>query len=529
MENRPLGLAIFLLTLLIGLGAYAQNNNPGPVEGGQYRFALPGSPATLDPARTADIYSITIIQQVFDGLVQFDENLNVTPSIARSWQVSRDGLNYRFYLRDGVRFHNGRNVEAKDFVYSFTRILDPIVQSNAAGLFSRIGGARAFQEGRESSVEGLRALGPRELEIMLVEPYPPFLTILAMKSAKVVPREEVEKPGSSFGQNPVGTGPFQFVEWVPDSKIVLRANRDYFEGRPLLDGVTYLIYPGVQSDRIKKNFLGGGLDNFTVHSAQDGSDLKNQGYQLLKKPSLSLLFYGINCAREPLCNSKVRRAFNLALKRDAILSVTEKHVAAKGVIPPGIPGYDPGQKGYPFDLERAQAFLAEAGYPEGKGIPILHFWSYSRSELAQRELGIVKENLAAIGISIQIHFETDWASFEEVLKNRGFDLFRFVIYSDIPDPEDSVLALFSSDSPYNFFSYRNENFDRLTGRVRKELNPLKRAELFRRIEGIVIEDPPIIPVLHFVFEGAFQPYVRGIELNALGSQYIPMKKVWFEK
>ncbi len=194
-----------------------------------------------------------------------------------------------------------------------------------------------------------------------------------------------------------------------------------------------------------------------------------------------------------------------------------------------MPGYNPDQKGYPFDLESAETLLAEAGYPEGKGIPVLHFWSNSRSDLAQRELGIVKESLAAIGISIQIHFETDWASFEELLKNKEFDLFRFAIYSDIPDPEDSVLALFSSDSPYNFFSYRNKDFDRLMEKARKEVNPLKRAGLFREIEGIVVENPPITPVLHFVFEGALQPYVRGIELNALGTQYIPMKKVWFEK
>ncbi len=522
-------MTIIVLSSLMGSWGNCQQSAPERIVGGQYRFPLLGSPTTLDPARTADIYSITIIQQVFDGLVQFDENLNVIPAIARSWRVSRDGLNYHFYLRDGVRFHNGREVKAEDFVYSFTRILDPNVQSNAAGLFSRIAGTRAFQEGKASFVEGLQVLGPRELEIRLVEPYPPFLTILAMKSAKVVPREEIEKPGSFFGRSPVGTGPFQFVEWVPDSRIVLRASKGYFEGRAPLDEITYVIYPGVQSDQIKKDFLGGGLDNFTVHSAEDHTDLKKQGYQLFRKPSLSLLFYGINCAREPLRDSKVRRALNLVLKRDAIVSVTERHIAAKGVIPPGMPGYNPDQKGYPFDLESAQALLAEAGYPGGEGIPVLHFWSYSRSELAQRELEIVKESLAAIGISIQVHFETDWASFEELLKNREFDLFRFVIYSDIPDPEDSVFALLSSDSPYNFFSYRNEDFDRLMGRTRKEIDPLKRAELFRTIEGIVLENPPVIPVLHFVFEGAFPRYVRGIKFNALGTQYIPMKKVWFEE
>jgi peptide/nickel transport system substrate-binding protein/oligopeptide transport system substrate-binding protein len=121
----------------------------------------------LDPARAADVYGITAIQQIFDGLVQFDENLNVMPAIAESWRVSRDGLTYRFYLKDDVRFHNGREVEAGDFVYSFTRILDPEVKSNAAALFSRILGAGAVREGKASSVEGLRAVDARELEIRL--------------------------------------------------------------------------------------------------------------------------------------------------------------------------------------------------------------------------------------------------------------------------------------------------------------------------------------------------------------------------
>jgi peptide/nickel transport system substrate-binding protein/oligopeptide transport system substrate-binding protein len=350
-----------------------------------------------------------------------------------------------------------------------------------------------------------------------------------MKSAKVVPREEVKSKGSSFGRHPVGTGPFRFVQWEPNSEIVLRANQDYFEGPPFLDGITYVIYPGHESDRMMKDFLERRLERLQVNTAADRSLLKAEGYQILRKPILGLLFYGINCARKPLQNPEVRRALNLALNQKGIVSLMGNHVVARGAIPPGMPGYNPNQRGSPFDPERARALLSEAGYPGGESIPVLNFWSYSRSEIARKELSIVKESLRAIGISIQIHFETDWTSFENILKSKEFDLFRFAIYSDIPDPEDSVLALFTSDSPYNFFSYRNQEFDRLMEKTRKEADPLKRAELFRRIEGIVVEDSPIIPVLYFVSEFAFQPYVRGVELNALGGQYIPMKKVSFEK
>ena len=495
----------------------------------EYQFPLSGFPATLDPAAAADVYSISVIQQIFDGLVQFDANLNVVPAIARSWQVSRDGLSYRFDLREGVRFHHGRPVEAEDFVYAFTRILDPEMKCNTASLFSRIEGAGEFREGKMSSVDGLKARGRHQLEIRLVEPYPPFLTILAMKSAKVVPREEVEGKGPRFGRFPVGTGPFECVEQHQESRIVLKANKDYFEGPPSLDGISYVVYPGVQSGQMIKDLREGRLENITVYRAEDGSDLQKQGYQLLKKSSLSLLFYGINCARKPLDDPRVRRALSLAIPRSAAVALMKRHVEARGLIPPGMPGYNPSQRPSDGDPAKAKTLLREAGYPDGEGMRPLRFWSYSQSDLAQRELAVLKESLEAVGIRVEIHFEPDWKSFEKVLEEGRFDLFRFAIYSDIPDPEDSVLALFPSDSPYNFFSYENSEFDRLMEQAKGEINVVRRAGLFRQMEQIILDDCPIVPILHYVYEGAFQPYVRGVELNALGSQYIPMKKVWLEK
>ena len=155
------------------------------------------------------MYSVTVIQQVFDGLVQFDKDLNIIPAIAKSWKISPDGLTYTFYLREGVKFHNGREVTAKDFVYSFTRILDPETKSSSSDFFDRILGAKEFMDRKAKEVKGLIAEDKYTLKIILSEPYAPFISILAMKGAKVVPREEIEKSGIDFGKSPVGTGPFQ--------------------------------------------------------------------------------------------------------------------------------------------------------------------------------------------------------------------------------------------------------------------------------------------------------------------------------
>src|SRR3989304_1676333 len=224
-----------------------------PAQGGVYRRPLEFSPKTHDPALSIDIYAVAVIQQVFDGLVQFDKDLNTIPAIARSWKISPDGLTYTFYLREGVTFHNGREVTAEDFVYSFTRILDPETKSSSSNFFTGVVGTKEFMERKAKEVKGLVAQGNYILRITLSEPYVPFISILAMKGAKVVPREEIEKSGANFGRFPVGTGPFKFVSMKEGEEIVLEANPDYFEGRPYLDKVILKIFHGDPSEEIFRN------------------------------------------------------------------------------------------------------------------------------------------------------------------------------------------------------------------------------------------------------------------------------------
>ena len=203
---------VFSFTLLIDRNGFStEKRSEVPRQGGTYRRPLEFKLKTLDPAKSIDIHAVTVIQQIFDGLVQFDKDLNVIPAIARSWKVSPDGLIYTFFLREGVKFHNGREVTSTDFVYSFTRILDPETKSSSFDFFTRILGAKEFIDGKAKEVKGLIAQDKYSLKIVLSEPYAPFLSILAMKGAKIVPKEEVEKLETDFGKSPVGTGPFKFV------------------------------------------------------------------------------------------------------------------------------------------------------------------------------------------------------------------------------------------------------------------------------------------------------------------------------
>jgi peptide/nickel transport system substrate-binding protein/oligopeptide transport system substrate-binding protein len=194
-----------------------------------------------------------------------------------------------------------------------------------------------------------------------------------------------------------------------------------------------------------------------------------------------------------------------------------------------MPGFSPAKIPYSYNPKRAKELLLEAGYPGGKGMPPIEFWSAQKAEMAQKELEIVKSNLANIGINLQIHTETNWKRFEEMMISYKTPMFRYAWYADIPDPDNFLGILFHSKSKYNFMGYRNPEADRLLDRARSERDYLKRMEMYRKVEEIVLEDATIIPTINHLFQMAYQPYVKGIVVNALGGPYIPMKKIWLKK
>src|SRR5437867_9631516 len=213
----PFRLVIALVVAALPIGAGAADDS---ASAGVYRRPLGHEPATLDPARISDIYSRSVSQQIFDGLVQFDHTLAIAPALAQFWKASRDGLTWTFTLRKGVKFHHGREVTADDVVYSFTRILDPRTKSNANEQFLNIRGAREFREGRAKTVAGLVAVDRHTVQVTLGEAHQSFVSVVAVGHAKIVPRDLVEALGDAFGAQPVRTGPFKFLRWERGKEIV---------------------------------------------------------------------------------------------------------------------------------------------------------------------------------------------------------------------------------------------------------------------------------------------------------------------
>jgi peptide/nickel transport system substrate-binding protein/oligopeptide transport system substrate-binding protein len=502
-----------------------------PVDGGAYRRPLGNDPATLDPARIADVYSRSVAQQIFDGLVQFDQTLTITPALAQFWKASRDGLTWTFTLRKGVRFHHGREVAADDVVFSLTRILDPRTRSAGADQLLTIRGAQEYRGGRAPRVTGLVALDPTTVQITLTEAAVPFVSVLAVGHAKIVPRELVEQQGDAFGSQPVGTGPFRFVRWDRGREIVLAANPDYFDGPPRLSRVVYRIFPGEQHDRVFQEFQAGGLEDAPVPSRDYRQIVTSQKYVYVKRTMFNHRHYGFNTRLKPLDDRRVRQAVIYAIDREALISeiFLGRHILARGILPPGTFGYNPKLGGYPHDPARARELLVQAGYPGGRGLPPLAFWSSVRFEDALREHERMRRDLEAVGIKAEFHYLTDWPAFARQIAEGKLPIFLHGWYADVPDPDNFLFMLFHSQSPRNLFGYANPVVDGLLSRARGEQDPLQRVELYRRAEELIVDDAPVLPIWHLTYERLFQPYVRSVEVNGLGDPYIPLRKIWLEK
>jgi peptide/nickel transport system substrate-binding protein/oligopeptide transport system substrate-binding protein len=543
VTGRPgAGIVRLLVTLLVLLAVHfplvaaePRRDEPPRAAGGVYRRPLRYDPATLDPAKVRDIYALAVTQQIFDGLVQFDHTLTVVPGIARFWRASRDGLTWTFHLREGLRFHHGREVTSDDVVYSLTRLLDPRTKSGAADLFTTIRGAREFRQGAARHVSGLEALDRHTVQVSLTESLAPFVSLLAVGHAKIVPRDVVEREGDAFGEHPVGTGPFRFVRWERGREIVLGANPGHFQGAPALSRVVFRIFPGASFDGVFDEFVKGNLEDApipTTLSAQEYRQIvTDPSRQHVKRSQFSVRFYGFNTRVRPFDDVRVRQALVHAIDREALVEdlYLGRFVVARGVLPPGTFGYNPRLVAPAYDPARARELLASAGFPGGRGLPRIDIWSSVNDQRTQREHAQLTRWLEAVGVQARVQYVTDWPSFSRGVTDGRFPVFLYAWYADAPDPDNFLFKLFHSQSPRNLFGYKNPSVDDALLRARTETDPLRRAELYRRAEQAVVDDAPLIPVWHYTYERLFQRYVRSVEVNGLGDPYIPLRKIWLDR
>jgi ABC-type transport system substrate-binding protein len=459
-----------------------------------------GAPPTLDPALTQDSTSAAYIVEIFSGLVTLNQYLEVVPDIAESWELSDDGTTYTFHLHDDVRFHDGKPVTAQDFKYSLERACDPATGSLVADTYlGDIIGAQAKLRGEADEVSGVLVVDDHTLEITI---------------DFVVDRENVEDLVQPWTDQPNGTGPFRLAEYQLDFRIVLERNEAYYGApRPALERVNFMLAIGSPMTMYET----GELDAVPVSLADiervsDPSNPLNK--ELSTTPVLSISYIGFNVQKPPFDDQKVRQAFNYAIDKDKYVEVVLKNMQAqaKGILPPGMPGYNENLKGYPYDPERARRLIAESRYGGVSNLPEITLnISGGGGAAAGQVATIVEMYKQNLGVDIAVQ-QTEWATYLWDLRAHRYQMFGLTAgwIADYPDPQDFLDILFHSESRNNDTGYSNPKVDSLLEEARGEQDFEKRMELYQQAEEMILDDAPIVPLTHNADYWLTKPYVEGM-------------------
>src|SRR3990170_588918 len=528
METRRLilvlgGIAVVLVIVLGGLSLAVLGGGDGGSDGGSDDNATPETsplpervegelrlagpdPLTLDPACTSDVGSAEYIMEIFSGLVTFDRDLKLVPDIAESLpQISDDGTVYTFHLRRGFKFYMERSLDPDTLSTVGSVYLDDIV------------GAREFADGDADSVSGIEVVEDYTLRITIDAPKSYFLAKLTYPTAFVVDQREVGDStcfsNTEWTLKPNGTGPFMLEEWQIGQRIVLAANPEFhLEPKPSLARVTYVLAGGsplVMYENDEIDITGVGIND--IERIRDTSDPLNA--EFTESPSLDTYYIGFNTQEPPFDDPDVRRAFAMAIDKQVLAEVVLKElvVPAKGVLPPGMPGFNDGLEGIPFDPDGARELLDDAGGPGSLGdISLLSSGrGASVGPIIEAIVAMWEQNL---GVTVEVDQE-EFGLFLRDLDDGNFKMFDLGWVADYVDPQNFLDIKFHSESPNNEMKYSNPDVDSLLEQARTaptetEQERQARYGLYQQAEEGIVEDAAWIPLYHGKSNALIKPDVK---------------------
>ncbi len=507
--HRPFSFLILLFSFLVFSCGRAERDYS------ELRLGLPQDPTSLDPAMIVDVAGASVAAKLFNGLVRFDETMNIAPDIASEWRVSGDGRVYTFHLRPDVVFHNGRRLTASDVKFSFERVLSPQAGSRRKWLFEPVLGARDFIERRSNKVEGFTVIDERTIQITLERPLSVFLGFLAMPNAYIVPSEEIERWGKDFSDHVVGTGPFALEEWKHDEFLKLARNDGYFGVPAKVKAVTYRILPE-DFTRVAE-FEAGNLDVLEIPTAEFARLTADPFWQkhIESRVGLNIYYLGFNCRKPPMDRPAFRQAVNMAIDRQKIVDVTLQGRArlATGPIPPELPGHNPHVSGYSYDPSRARDMIHE--FENELRRPLKLYQSADRRVLETTEA--IQYYLEKAGIDVDI-VQIEWTAFKQALSKGEADMFVLSWYADYPDAENFLFPVFHSSNwgaAGNRAFYRNPAFDALIEKAQREPDSKKRIDLYQEAEQLVVRDAPWVFLWHRTDFFLTQPWVSNFRPAAI--------------
>ena len=496
----------FLMIIVFFSGISCQQAIPRK-EGFLY-LRLNTNPTTLDPALVVDVTGAFIAAKIFNGLVRFDQDLRLRPDLAEKWEVSPDGKTYAFFLHPGVHFSNGRKVTADDVKYSFERVLNPATRSPRTWVFDRIDGAHEFMKHQASEVSGITVKGTYLLTIHLTKPFGPFLSLLTLTTASVVPKEEVQKWGADFSFHVVGTGPFILHEWQHSQHLCLVGNPTHFRSPPHIKGIMYRIIPEDLTAIVE--FEIGNLDIIRIPAPEFHRYYTHPGKRSIKEqPGLNIYYLGLNCQHPPLNDVRVRQAICLAIDREKIRTTLfeKRGLLASGPVPPLLRKSFPPLKDYfPYNPTRARELLKEAGYPEGFPLTITITALPEVLDIVE----VIQQYLQEVGITVSIN-QLEWSSFKETVAKGHTQAFWLSWWADYPDAENFLFPLFHSNNwgaGGNRSFYKNRDVDLLIEKAQQEPDETTRIRLFHEAEKTIIQEAPFVFFWHQTDYYLVQPWVN---------------------
>ena len=474
-------------------------------------------PWTLDPAVSSEMTSHEYIMQLFSGLVCLDDNLESAPDIAEKWEVSQDGMTYTFYLRRDVKFHDGRQVKAEDFKYSWERACAPETGSLTAAVYlGDIVGAEEVLSGRAEGISGIKVMDDYTLEVTIDAPKVYFLSKLTYPTAFVVDRAEVES-GGEWWLNPNGTGPFKLARWDENTLLVLERNELYYGEPAKLDSVSFHLWSGVPMNMYET----GEIDATSVGISymERATDEAGPFYlDLNVAPELSFYYIGFNTAEPPLDDVNIRRAFSLAIDQQKLTSLVFKDMVqtADGILPPGMPGYNEELIGLGYDIERALELIANSSYGDVSQLPPITITTTGWGGLISSELeSIVYQWRENLGVEVTVR-QLEPERFLYNLGEEKDEMFFIGWVADYPHPQDFLEVLFYSGGDNNYGEYSNPEVDALLDRAGVEPDNNLSLALYQQAEQLLVEDAACLPLWFGRNYVLVKPYVAGYELTPLG-------------
>jgi oligopeptide transport system substrate-binding protein len=490
---------------------------------------------SLDPAFAKNQSNMWAVHQLFNTLVEVDEQLNIKPSLAYKWDISADRKTFTFYLKPHIVFHDndafingkGRVMTATDVVYSLSRLIDKNVASPGAWIFN----------GKVDTVQPFVALNDSMFQLKLINPFQPIIGILSMQYCSIVPKEVVEKYGKDFRSHPCGTGPFQFEQWEEGQALTMIKNTHYFEkdssgkNLPYLDGIKVSFYDSKATEFLmfrqqKIHFINDIDASFKDEILNKKGELRPQWatkITLRKNPYLNTEYLGILfddknelLQNSPLKIKKIRQAINYAFDRRKMMLYIRNSIgtaAESGMVPSGLPSFDTAiVKGYSYNPEKAKQLLKEAGFENGKNLPEIKLSTIP----IYADLGsYIAKELEQVGIKVQVDVMQKALLLEKTSKSQAL-FFRGSWIADYPDAEN-YLALFYSKNPAppNYTRYKNPVYDALYEKAMLETNDSLRKKMYQQMDALMIEDAPVVPLWYDMVIHLVQPTVKGFKPNGL--------------